>query len=214
MSHLISKHITHPSVCGALEVIDVEDIRALVVELAPDGISGADGPAGLVPVASQNALTVSDGDLRSEESQLSRVQRFGAYLTKLRGERDTGDWRHAGGNVGKCRVEGCKRAVEEVVALADTLDLVQWSVASSDDCDWARGHCRAVHGGQVAKVTKGLESLDDVWPGGRTIGLDIDEEVESLGTDCVVHAVLGCASNEWRGWVLALEDVDKWIDVE
>jgi len=94
------------------------------------------------------------------------------------------------------------------------LDLVQRSVAGSDDCDWTGGHGRTIDSGQVAEVTKRLKSLDDVWPSGRTVGLDVDKKIESLSANSVVDAVLGRASDKWRGWILAFENVNEWVDVE
>jgi len=94
------------------------------------------------------------------------------------------------------------------------LDLIQGGVAGSDDGDWAAGHGRAVHGGQVAEITQRLQGLDDVRPSSWAVGLNVNEEVECLGTDGVVDAVLGGAGDERRCWVLALENINEGVDVE
>ena len=86
-------------------------------------------------------------------------------------------------DVGVCRaVQSRQGSIEEVIAVVLAFDLVSGCVASSDHSNCAIGNCGAVVFCEPAALTERFQSLDDVGPGGGSVGLDIDPEVESLAS--------------------------------
>ena len=120
--------------------------------------------------------------------------------------------------VGEGAVEGGDRAVVEVIAGCDRLYLGEGRVASADyghsSCGelvtgvYRREPTAGSSGGRlvcacrylwqkVSLVWEGngvlqwLESTDDVGPGRRPIGFDVNEEVQRLCPVCIENAVVG-----------------------
>lgn len=202
-----------PEISRSLQIINIQQIHATIIQRPPDAIPRAHGPTRLVPVPRLDALGMRDGDLRSEEDLLRIVEPAGAeHAWENHVEVDTGDGRDGRGDVAECQQR--ERRVVEVVARGDALDLVEWGIARADDGDGAGVHVGAVVGGEVPRVAEGLERVDDGWEGGGAVRLDVDEEVERLARGGVVDAVLGGAVDEGAVWVLALQDRQDGLDVE
>lgn len=202
-----------PEISRPLQIINIQQIHATIIQRPPDAIPRAHRPAGLVPVPRLDALGVGDGDLRGEEDLLRIVEPAGAeHARENQVKVDAGDGRDGRGDVAERQQR--ERRVIEVVARGDALDLVEWGVARADDGDGAGVHVGAVVGGEVPRVAEGLERVDDGWEGGGAVCLDVDEEVERLARGGVVDAVLGRAVDEGAVWVLALQDRQDGLDVE
>lgn len=86
-------------------------------------------------------------------------------------------------DVGVCRaVQSRQRSIEEVITVVLTFDLVSGRVAGSDNSNGSIGDSGSIVLGEPAALTERLEGLDNVGPGGSSVGLDIDPEVESLAS--------------------------------
>ena len=70
--------------------------------------------------------------------------------------------------------------------------------------------------GEEVAVAEGLEGGDDVWPEGRAVGFEVDEEDHGLlGCGIENASPVGGGAVEEGGYrVLPFEDFDKGIDVE
>lgn len=196
-----------PEISRPLQIINIQQVHATIIQRPPDPVSRANRPTGLVPIPRLDALGMRDCNLRSEEDLLRIVEPAGAENTRENHVKvDAGNGRDGRGDVGEGECQQREGRVIEVVARGDALDLAEWGVARADDGDGAGVHVGAVVGGEVARVAQGLERLDDGWEGGGAVCLEVDEEVERLTGRGVVDAVLGGAVDEGAVWVLALQD--------
>ena len=197
-SRALKVDIPLPEVGSTLEVINIQQINTLIPKLAPDGVPGTDRPSRLVPVTNGDTLGVGNSDLALEKRQLSRVEGLVADLAKDGGKVGTGDRTDIGSDVAKGRVEGRDWSIVKVITRADTLDLVERGVASADDCDGSLSNASSISVvRQPATSTKRLQGFDNIRPGGGTVGLDVDEEIQSLGTSGIVDAIVSRSIDEW-----------------
>jgi len=135
------------------------------------------------PVSGTDTSGACRGNLTTQLGQCSIIELAILGPSERLQETGTCDGRKELCDVGVCRaVQSRQRSVEEVITVVLTFDLVSGGVAGSDNSDGAVSNSGSVILGEPAALTKRLESLDNVGPGGGTVGLDIDPEVESLAS--------------------------------
>lgn len=215
-------HLPEPS--RASQVVHIEQRNARINQNPPDRIPRPDRPARLVPVPRTDPLALRNRNLAMQQRRLRIRKRQVDDLPKLRREVRRRDRRHRLCDVRLGAAQQRQvRIVEHVPRLgrsARVLDKVLVGrVTRPDDGHRAGRHdgvgAAACRVGEPAAGVEGLEGGEDGGPGGRAVGLDVDEEVEGLAGGGVVDAVVGSAGGEELGGrVLAVQDGEDGVDVE
>nr|POE72892.1 hypothetical protein CFP56_30831 [Quercus suber] len=209
--------LAFPEVGRCVQIVHIQQIHTRVPQRSPDTVPCPHRPSGLIPISYHDALRMRRRDLLFQQRQLRRTERLVPDAPELRGKvggRDGGD---VGGDVAERRSQCGDRRVPKVVAWRYALHLVQRRVACPDHRHRARAHpfSTALVTRQIAGVSQRLQRTHDVRPGGGTVGLDIDEEVEGLTAGGVVDAVArGPIGHEAGVGVLAAQDVEDGVDVQ
>lgn len=118
-------------------------------------LPGAYRPTWLVPISHQDAFLVRRLDLLLQYLHLRGVQSLTAHLSEYIREIPIGCQRNRRCDIRKCCVEVGEWSVVEVVAMVDTLDLIQRSIACSNHGYWTGGYASAVPRGQISWHSNG-----------------------------------------------------------
>jgi hypothetical protein len=142
-------------------------------------------------IPGHNALALRRGDLAPQCRYLCAVEARAIDCAEHSAEVGRRDRRNIRGDIGESRPEQRDRGVIEIIPEALVLDLVKRGVAGSDDSDSTWSDACAVIRGQVASVTQGLQTLDNVGPGCFARSLDVNKEIECLRRVAVEDSIVG-----------------------
>jgi len=135
------------------------------------------------PVSGTNTSGACRRDLATQLGQCSIIELAILGPSERLQETGTCDGREELSNVGVCRVvQSRQRSVKEVITVVLAFDLVSGGVAGSNYSNSTVSDSGTVVFGEPAALTERLESFNNVGPGGGSVGLDIDPEVESLAS--------------------------------
>lgn len=165
---------------GLSQVVGIQQSNARLDESRPHRVPGLDGPGRRVPVPSQDSLLAGHGNVFAERGELGVVERRPVDGAKVLAELRGRDRAHFARDVGLRRAQQREVGVEKVVSVVDALDEVQRRVSRAYHRHGPGCDAGAVERGQVSCVTERLELFDHDGPCAWTMGLEVDEQVESL----------------------------------
>lgn len=188
------------------QIIGIQQRNTSPDELTPDRIPRTHRPSRRVPVPPTNAPLLRNLQLTFQRLQLRGIELRPIDLANIAGKLRRRNRTYVTRDIRLRRAEERQVRVEEVIPVCDRRDLIERSIACSDDCDCAFCGVCAVVGCQIACAAEWFESADDVGEGLCAVGFEVDEEVEGLVGGGVEDAVVGVRGLECGCGVLALEN--------